>query len=58
VSWSNWVGPAQSWLVRAPQGVGMNMGVEGFSSGKLEGGAWVPMTIDPKNGTRSTSKSI
>jgi choline dehydrogenase len=57
VSWSNWVDPAQSWLVRALQGVGMNMSVEGFSSEKLEGGAWVPMTIYPKNSTRSTSKS-
>jgi choline dehydrogenase len=57
VSWSNWVVPAQSWLVLVMQAVGMNLSTEGFSSGKLDGGAWIPMTIDPKSATRSTSKS-
>jgi choline dehydrogenase len=57
VSWSNWVDPAQSWLVAALQAVGHKLSVDGFSSGSLNGGAWVPLTIDPKNATRSTSKS-
>jgi choline dehydrogenase len=57
VSWANWVDPAQSWLVRALQGVGQKLSVVGFSSGSLNGGAWVPTTIDPKHATRSTSKS-
>jgi choline dehydrogenase len=57
VSWANWVDPAQSWLVRALQAVGMNLSKEGFSSGTLNGGAWIPTTIDPERATRSTSKS-
>lgn len=57
VSWANWVDPAQSWLVRALQVVGQKLSVDGFSSGSLNGGAWVPTTIDPKHATRSTSKS-
>ncbi|KNG49949.1 gmc oxidoreductase [Stemphylium lycopersici] len=57
VSWGNWVDPAQTWLARALQGVGVKPSVEGFSSGVLNGGAWVPTTIDPRNATRSTSKS-
>ncbi|KAF2820096.1 choline dehydrogenase [Ophiobolus disseminans] len=54
VSWANWVDPAQSWLARA---IGQIPSAEGFSSGTLNGGAWVPTTIDPKDATRSTSKS-
>ncbi|EMD93796.1 hypothetical protein COCC4DRAFT_65990 [Bipolaris maydis ATCC 48331] len=57
VSWANWVDPAQSWLVRALQDIGMKLSIKGLSSGVLDGGAWVPTTIDPKNATRSTSKS-
>ncbi|RYN19143.1 Versicolorin B synthase [Alternaria arborescens] len=57
VSWANWVDPAQSWLVRASQAVGQKLSVDGFSSDSLNGGAWVPTTIDPKHATRSTSKS-
>jgi choline dehydrogenase len=57
VSWANWFDPAQSWLVRALQAVGQKLSVDGFSSGSLNGGAWVPTTIDPKHATRSTSKS-
>lgn len=57
VSWANWVDPAQSWFARALQAVGQAVSAEGFSSGKVNGGAWVPTTIDPKNATRSTSKS-
>ncbi|USP75497.1 Cyclase atC [Curvularia clavata] len=46
VSWANWV-----------DDVGVKLSTKGFSSGTLDGGAWVPTTIDPKNATRSTSKS-
>ncbi|PVI03956.1 GMC oxidoreductase [Periconia macrospinosa] len=57
VSWANWVDPTQSWLARALQAVGLALSPSGFSSGKLNGGAWTQTTIDPKDATRSTSKS-
>lgn len=57
VSWANWVDPAQSWLARALQAIGQTVNPSGLSSGKVNGGAWVPTTIDPKDATRSTSKS-
>ncbi|CAE7027645.1 hypothetical protein P3342_006024 [Pyrenophora teres f. teres] len=57
VSWANWVDPAQSWLVRGLQAIGLELSAKGFSSGELKGGAWVPTTIDPRHATRSTSKS-
>lgn len=57
VSWGNWVDPAQSWFARALQSIGQTLSPFGFSSGKVNGGAWVPSTIDPKDATRSTSKS-
>lgn len=57
VSWANWVDPAQSWLARSLQAIGQALNPSGFSSGKVNGGAWVPTTIDPKDATRSTSKS-
>ncbi|KAF2791692.1 GMC oxidoreductase [Melanomma pulvis-pyrius CBS 109.77] len=57
VSWANWVDPAQSWLARALQAIGQAVNPNGLSSGKVSGGAWVPTTIDPKDATRSTSKS-
>ncbi|KAH7110302.1 GMC oxidoreductase-like protein [Dendryphion nanum] len=57
VSWGNWVDPTQSWLARALQGIGQTLSKKGFSSGELDGGAWVPSTIDPQNATRSSSKT-
>ncbi|KAJ4312857.1 hypothetical protein N0V94_007238 [Neodidymelliopsis sp. IMI 364377] len=57
VSWANWVDPTQSWLARALQAIGQTLSPSGLSSGTIIGGAWVPTTIDPKNATRSTSKS-
>lgn len=57
VSWANWVDPAQSWFARALQAAGQALNHQGFSSGTVNGGAWVPTTIDPKGATRSTSKS-
>jgi len=57
VSWANWVDPTQSWLARALQAIGQTLSTDGFSSGKVHGGAWVPTTIDPKDATRSTSRS-
>ncbi|KAF2676342.1 GMC oxidoreductase [Lentithecium fluviatile CBS 122367] len=56
VSWANWVDPTQSWLARALQAVGQALNPSGFNSGKLNGGAWTPSTIRPKDATRSTSK--
>lgn len=57
VSWANWVDPTQSWLARALQAIGQKISPLGLSSGVVNGGAWVPTTIDPKIATRSTSKS-
>lgn len=57
VSWANWVDPAQSWLARALQAIGQTLSPSGLSSGKVNGGAWVPTTIDPKDATRSSSKT-
>ncbi|KAF2853632.1 GMC oxidoreductase [Plenodomus tracheiphilus IPT5] len=57
VSWANWVDPTQSWLVQALQAIGQKLSPSGLSSGVVSGGAWVPTTIDPKDATRSTSKS-
>ncbi|KAL6160585.1 hypothetical protein ACJQWK_02266 [Exserohilum turcicum] len=57
VSWANWVDPTQSWLACAFQDIGVKLSARGFSSGTLDGGAWVTTTIDPRNATRSTSKS-
>ncbi|KAH7067115.1 GMC oxidoreductase-like protein [Paraphoma chrysanthemicola] len=57
VSWGNWVDPTQSWLSLALQAIGQALSPTGLSSGKVNGGAWVPTTIDPKDATRSTSKS-
>jgi len=57
VSWANWVDPTQSWLARGLQAVGQALSPSGFSSGKLSGGAWTQTTIDPKDATRSSSKT-
>lgn len=57
VSWANWVDPTQSWLALALQAIGQKLSPSGLSSGIVNGGAWVPTTIDPKDATRSTSKS-
>ncbi|KAJ4359430.1 hypothetical protein N0V95_002177 [Ascochyta clinopodiicola] len=57
VSWANWVDPTQNWLARALQAIGQTVSPSGLSSGKVDGGAWVPTTIDPRDATRSTSKS-
>lgn len=57
VSWANWVDPTQSWLARALQAIGQQLSRSGLSSGIVNGGAWVPTTIDPRHATRSTSKS-
>lgn len=57
VSWANWVDPTQSWLARALQAIGQQLSPSGLSSGIVEGGAWVPTTIDPNHAVRSTSKS-
>ncbi|KAL1654509.1 hypothetical protein SLS61_003113 [Didymella pomorum] len=57
VSWANWVDPTQSWLARALEVIGQHLSQTGLSSGVVNGGAWVPTTIDPKHATRSTSKS-
>ena len=57
VSWGNWVDPAQSWLARALQATGQRLSPRGFNNGQMSGGAWVSSTIDPKDATRSSSKT-
>lgn len=57
VSWGNWVDPTQTWLSLALQAIGQALNPNGLSSGKVNGGAWVPTTINPRDATRSTSKS-
>lgn len=57
VSWGNWVDPPQSWFARALQAIGMDLSPTGFSAGVVNGGGWVTSTIDPKDATRSSSKT-
>lgn len=57
ISWAAWIDPSQSCLARALQAIGQKLNPSGLSSGQINGGAWAPTTIDPKDATRSTSKS-
>ncbi|PGH15612.1 hypothetical protein AJ80_05476 [Polytolypa hystricis UAMH7299] len=58
VSWNNWVDPALTWLAAAVQTLSLPISPEGFSSGKITGhSAWIPMTIDPKDATRSSAET-
>ncbi|KAI8933926.1 hypothetical protein NX059_009619 [Plenodomus lindquistii] len=57
VSFANWVDPTQSWLALALQAIGQKLNPRGLSSGSLDGGAWTSTTIDPRDATRSTSKT-
>ena len=47
VSWNNWVDPTLTWLAKSLQAIGIPVNPKGFSSGELNGGAWLPSTIDP-----------
>ncbi|KAL9129094.1 MAG: hypothetical protein Q9217_002366 [Psora testacea] len=58
VSYSNWVDPALTWFQGAFEAVGLPISAEGFNSGSLVGkSSWIPPTIDPVTGKRSSSQS-
>lgn len=57
VSWNNWVDPTITWLAKAMQTVGMKINPKGWSAGDLNGGSWVPSTIDPAHATRESAQA-
>lgn len=57
VSYSNWVDPALTWFERALVAIGLPISRPGFNSGALNGTSWIPSTIDPNLGERSSSES-
>ncbi|EED22470.1 glucose dehydrogenase, putative [Talaromyces stipitatus ATCC 10500] len=58
VSYSNYVDTTATWMARALQSIGLPESTVGFNSGVLSGfGAWITMTIDPVNATRSSSQT-
>lgn len=58
VSYSNWVDPALTWLQRAFASIGLPVSNTGFNSGSLLGRtAWIPSTINPLTGERSSSQA-
>ena len=58
VSYSNWVDPALTWFQRAFASIGLPISDVGFNSGSLLGQtAWIPSTIDPLTGERSSSQA-
>ncbi|CAL8576587.1 hypothetical protein XPA_002462 [Xanthoria parietina] len=57
VSYSNWVDPALTWFERALVAIGLPINAKGFNSGSLNGTSWIPSTINPSTGKRSSSKS-
>ncbi|KAL9579654.1 MAG: hypothetical protein Q9212_004981 [Teloschistes hypoglaucus] len=58
VSYSNWVDPALTWLQRAFAAIGLPVSDVGFNSGSLiNRTAWIPSTIDPLTGERSSSQT-
>lgn len=57
VSYSNWVNPALMWFERALVVIGLPIHAKGFNSGSLNGTSWIPSTINPSTGERSSSGS-
>ncbi|KAH6647727.1 hypothetical protein BKA67DRAFT_594660 [Truncatella angustata] len=57
ISWNNWVDPTLTWLAKSVQSIGLPVNSKGFSSGELDGGAWLPSTIDPAHATRESSQT-
>lgn len=58
VSYSNWVDPALTWFQRAFVAIGLPISSKGFNSGSLAGkSSWIPSTIDPVKGERSSSQT-
>jgi choline dehydrogenase len=57
VSWNNWVDPTITWLAKSLQAIGLTINLKGWSAGELNGGSWVPSTIDPEHATRESSQT-
>lgn len=57
VSWNNWVDPTISWLAKAQQAIGLEVNPKGGSAGELNGGNWMPSTIDPAHATRESAQT-
>lgn len=57
VSWNNWVDSTLTWLAKSLQAIGIAVNPKGFSSGELNGGSWLPSTIDPAHATRESSQT-
>ncbi|KAL8933415.1 MAG: hypothetical protein Q9216_006373 [Gyalolechia sp. 2 TL-2023] len=55
-SYGKFVDPFGTWVQPAAETLGIPT-INGFQSGRLLGNAYVPFTIDPKNGYRSSSES-
>lgn len=56
VSFSNYADPFGSWAQKGFTGVGMNL-QDGLNSGILNGSSFGTLSIDPRNGYRSSSES-
>ncbi|KAL9101417.1 MAG: hypothetical protein Q9163_003328 [Psora crenata] len=58
ISWSHWVDPVLTWFQVAFESIGLPISPTGFNSGKISGNsAWIPSTINPKTGERSSSQT-
>ena len=58
VSYSNWVNVGLTWFQQAFSNIGLPISDIGFNSGSLAGNAaWIPSSIDPTLGERSSSQT-
>ena len=57
ISWPNWAMPLGTWAREGMKILGIYPTSIGFNSGKVEGSGWVPGTIDPVSGHRSSSQT-
>ena len=57
ISWPNWAMPLGTWAREGMKSLGIYPTSIGFNSGKVEGSGWVPGTIDPASGHRSSSQT-
>ena len=57
VSYGSWVDQAYTWFERALVATGLPTNQDGFNSGSLNGISWIPATINPALGQRSSSES-
>ena len=58
VSWAVWQDPTITWLAQGIRSLGLAMSSIGFNSGVLiNSSAYVTTTVDPRNATRSSSRT-